>query len=73
MATRKVSAFVLAAIMTVSGVGVLQASAESCEGRIRKAEHHLQEAVRKHGKHSRQAEQKRRELEEARAHCGEHH
>jgi len=74
MTSRKASALVLAAIMTISGAGVLQATAENCSERVHKAEHNLQEAVRKHGEHSRQAEQKRHELDEARAHCGhEHH
>lgn len=65
---RKLSAFVLGAVMVVSGAGVVQAHAESCDKRIHRAEHNLADAVRKHGEHSRQAEQRRRELEEAR-HC----
>ena len=40
-----------------------------CEQRIHKAEDNLQKAVRKHGEHSRQAEQKRHQLEEARERC----
>ena len=70
----KLSAFVLAGALTLSGVGVLQAHAENCEQRIHKAEHNLNEAMRKHGEHSHQAEQKRRDLEQARQRCGnEHH
>ncbi len=42
---------------------------ERCEERIRRAEERLHQAERKHGGHSRQAEKRRRELEEARAHC----
>jgi len=42
-----------------------------CEQRIHKAEDKLQNAIRKHGEHSRQAEQRRHELEEARERC--HH
>lgn len=42
-----------------------------CEQRIHKAENRLQNAIRKHGEHSRQAEQRRHELEEARERC--HH
>jgi translation initiation factor 2B subunit (eIF-2B alpha/beta/delta family) len=40
-----------------------------CEQRIHKAEDNLQKAIRKHGEHSRQAEQKRHQLEEARERC----
>lgn len=45
-----------------------------CEQRIHKAEDKLQNAIRKHGEHSRQAEQCRHELEEARERChrGDH-
>jgi hypothetical protein len=43
---------------------------EKCEQNVRKAEHNLQKEVHKHGEHSRQAEQQRRKLEEARASCG---
>jgi hypothetical protein len=40
-----------------------------CEKRIRKAEMNLQQAVRRHGARSRQAENRRRQLEQARASC----
>jgi hypothetical protein len=43
-----------------------------CERRIHDAENKLQDAVRKHGEHSRQAEKRRHDVEEARARC-EHH
>jgi hypothetical protein len=43
-----------------------------CERRIHRAEENLDRAVRKHGEHSRQAEQRRHELEEAREHCRHH-
>jgi hypothetical protein len=66
---RKFSALLLGCAMMLSGAGVLQAHAESCEKRVHKAEHNLSEAVRKHGEHSRQAEQRRHQLEEARQHC----
>jgi len=42
---------------------------ERCEERIRRAEERLHQAERKHGEHSRQAQRRRHELEEARAHC----
>ena len=40
-----------------------------CEQRIHNAEARLQNAIRRHGEHSRQAEKRRRELEEVREHC----
>lgn len=40
-----------------------------CEQNIRKAEAKLQEAIRKHGERSRQAEKRRHDLEEARERC----
>jgi hypothetical protein len=40
-----------------------------CEQRIRNAEYKLQQAIRKHGERSRQAQNRRRELEEARERC----
>ncbi len=42
---------------------------EKCERRIHKAEDALRDAERHHGEHSRQAEQRRRQLEEAREKC----
>jgi hypothetical protein len=51
--------------------------ADKCRRDIRKAEENLEKAVRKHGEHSRQAEQRRRQLEEVRRRCHweehEHH
>jgi hypothetical protein len=41
----------------------------NCEQHIRKAESKLQQAIHKHGARSRQAEQRRRELEEVRERC----
>lgn len=43
-----------------------------CERRIHNAEVNLQKAIRRHGGRSRQAEQRRRDLERERARCGEH-
>ena len=40
-----------------------------CAKDIRKAEANLEKAVRKHGEHSPQAEQRRRELEDVRRRC----
>ena len=41
-----------------------------CEQKIHKAEAELQKAIRRHGEHSRQAEQRRRQLQEQRERCG---
>ena len=40
-----------------------------CAKDIRRAEANLDKAIRKHGEHSPQAEQRRRELEEVRRRC----
>jgi hypothetical protein len=40
-----------------------------CEKRIHKAEENLHNEIRKHGEHSRQADNRRRELEQARYGC----
>jgi len=47
---------------------------ERCERDVRKAERNLDNAIHKHGEHSRQAEKRRHELEEARERChmGDH-
>jgi ribulose kinase len=42
---------------------------DKCRRDIRKAEQNLEKAVRKHGERSRQAEQRRRQLEEVRERC----
>ncbi len=44
---------------------------ERCERRIHKAEENLERAIRRHGERSRQAENRRHQLEEARERC--HH
>jgi len=50
--------------------GSITASAQDrCERRVRKAEIQLQQAVQRHGERSRQAENKRRNLERARESC----
>jgi hypothetical protein len=42
---------------------------DRCRNDIRKAEQNLEKAVRKHGERSKQAEQRRRQLEEVRERC----
>jgi hypothetical protein len=52
------------------GVGFLQADHRSdCEKHIQKTEDKLYKEIGKHGEHSRQAENRRRELEQARYGC----
>ena len=46
---------------------------DKCERRVHKAEANLQKAIRRHGEHSRQAEQRRHELEETREQCRHDH
>ena len=60
---------VLCTFVLIGGVAPLQARNPKCEQRVEKAEANLHNAVRKHGEHSRQAEQRRRELEQVRADC----
>ncbi|HST78348.1 MAG TPA: hypothetical protein VLN58_07650 [Verrucomicrobiae bacterium] len=76
----KNSAALIAGSMIVGGSGALLAidrehdRDRKCEEKIHKAEDNLQKAIRKHGEHSRQAEQKRHQLEETRERChgGDH-
>jgi hypothetical protein len=42
---------------------------DRCRRDVEKAEHNLAKEVRKHGEHSRQAEERRRQLEAVRARC----
>ena len=54
------------------GVVSLQADHRSdCEKHIQKAEDNLYKEIRKHGEYSRQAQDRRRELEQARYGCGD--
>lgn len=45
---------------------------DKCNRDIHKAEENLERAVHKHGEHSRQAEERRRQLEEVRERCRAH-
>lgn len=66
---------VLAALITalmLFGSSVIAIAADrdrKCEERIHKAEDNLRRAIHRHGEHSRHAEQKRHQLEEARERC----
>lgn len=67
--TSIVTASLLAAALFIA---VPKASADDCQKRILKADHHLHEAVEHHGYQSSQAEHARHELAEARAWCWDH-
>ncbi|HZU31310.1 MAG TPA: hypothetical protein VFB79_09355 [Candidatus Angelobacter sp.] len=68
---KKGKVYITSLVLGMFLVGIVPAQAldRHCDDRIRKAEFNLREAVRKHGEHSRQAEKRRHELEDARAHC----
>jgi len=72
---RRCSAVALSGIFMVSSAGLLQARDhdDKCEERVRKAERNLERDVQKHGEHSRQAEKRRHQVEEAREKCGHDH
>jgi hypothetical protein len=62
-----------AALLGALLLGVVPAQADrydNCRQRIRKAEINLDNAVRRHGRNSRQAEKRRMELERVREQCG---
>ncbi|MGC2324220.1 MAG: hypothetical protein WA463_16425 [Terriglobales bacterium] len=65
----------LCAMLGASLLGVATPARADCRNDIRKAEANLDKAVRKHGEHSPQAEERRRQLEEVRRRCHmeEHH
>jgi len=46
---------------------------DKCRHDIQKAEQNLDKAIRKHGEHSRQAEERRHQLEEVRSRCHDRH
>ena len=66
----------LAALLGALLLGVVPAQArdrdDRCAQRIRKAESQFDNAVRKHGRHSRQAEKRRQELDHVRDQCNRH-
>ena len=62
----------LAAFMLVASLAPVPAAAANCHRRIERAEENLRRAIRKHGERSRQAEERRRQLEDIRARCHEY-
>lgn len=67
------AAFVILSFLggTIPARAVDRDDDRKCEQRIRNAERKLHDAERKHGEHSRQAQARRHDLEEARERC--HH
>jgi len=59
-----------AAMLLASAAPAVAAPRRGCARRIHQAERNLDQAVRRHGPHSRQAQERRRQLEHARANCG---
>ena len=53
-----------------SAEGQVRRNNNRCAQRVRQAENHLQQAIRKHGPRSKQARERRRQLEIARERCG---
>jgi hypothetical protein len=64
------TALVCAAMLLGSGSVAWADSPKDCAKRVSHAEKNLREAERKHGKHSHQAQERRRALEVARMKCG---
>jgi len=65
----------LGLLLLAGGVARTQAGDNDrhCEQRIHKAEENLRKEIDRHGEHSRQAEKRRQELEEAKRSCGGDH
>ena len=64
------SAAVLTAALSLTAVPKLQAEdIDRCQRRVAHADHELHEAIKKHGRNSRQANQERHELRAARERC----
>ena len=62
----------LGVLLLAGGVARTQASDNDrqCQQRIHRAEEKLRKEIDRHGEHSRQAEKRRHELEEAQRSCG---
>ena len=57
-------------LLTVPSVQAQQRRGNKCGQRMRQAEQRLQQAIRKHGPRSKQARERRRQLDLARERCG---
>ncbi len=62
----------LLAMVGLVGSSMPARADDKCDRDIHKAEQRLRDAVDKHGEHSKQAEKRRHELEDARHRCGYH-
>jgi hypothetical protein len=58
-----------ASLMVGSAIPAYADRDDQCRHDMQRAEQNLDKAIRKHGEHSRQAEDKRRQLEEIRERC----
>lgn len=58
-----------ALLLVGAGSAAWADSPKDCAKRVQHAEKNLRDAERKHGRHSRQAAQRRREVEQARMKC----
>ena len=68
--SRKLLVIALGAGLLLGTAAPTFAADRNCAHRIHQAEINLDKAVHRHGAHSRQAAERRRELEHARASCG---
>jgi len=62
----------LAGFLLFTGAPRLRADNDACQKRISRADHRLHEAIEHHGRESKQAENARHELHEAREYCFTH-
>jgi hypothetical protein len=64
------------AVLALAGAAILATApsvrADDCQKRTERADHHLHEAIAKHGPESPEAEKYRHELADARAYCWDH-
>src|SRR5258708_40059359 len=67
--TTSLAGAALGVFLMFGATSVLRADDHDCQRRIVNADHKLDKAVARHGYQSRQAENARRELHEAREHC----
>jgi TolA-binding protein len=76
MKSRSLKGLIVAVLMAGMLVAVPSVEAQrrpnnnKCVQRIRKAEFNLEKAIQRHGRRSKQAAQRRRQLEMARERCG---
>jgi len=63
------SAAIIAGLLLFAGTTRAPADDHDCQKRVAKADHNLHEAIKHHGRESKQADHARHELQEAREHC----